>query len=513
MERTSNRSTAAPLRHVALYVALCLVLASMIDGALYLYHRATNAPSTPTLAPYATPGGTLSQLPPETQVTLQPGFNFRASTFHLQQWALSVDQYGEYPLVLDPTTPRDPTGAKLYTKDGQTYWHPVVLAEDGLEAIHAYAATNAPADLSFAEADAHALIANRTTYAGGWWYPYQFDFDLHGDSGDIMHAPWYSAMSQGEALNLFDHLYEITRDAQWRTAADATFATFLHPYQGDNSVPWVVNVDQDGYVWLQEYPGPAPDYTINGMNFATVGIISYYLDFHDTRAQTLADGTLLTMLHALPYVNHPGWMLGYCLTHETLSAHYHGIVTQQMTLLYNITGDPRFAAWALTLIDEYPIPEVQGSLHLPAGTYTLLQADVFEQMTGSSHMMLASSASYGVSMRLRLAGQPGFWYRLADGPYAGSFIQESATVLLAGQYNTTRFLPAVTVTFPPGSYTSYTLQGAALQPAATTTVSAPMSLSTDLHATIDGTTAWHITSGQYVGRWLAGPDPQIPEGQ
>lgn len=519
MHLLMDKLLGSPARRVIALIVLCVVVAGTADVALLTHSGGSSSgPSvastaghgaTSKLAPYAKPAPGMPVANDAPLVTLSPGVSVHAYDFSLTDWApqLDIDVYGKYPPVFDPTIPRDATGAMIYSRDGQTQEHPVFRAQDGINALSSYAGSHSQADLAIAVAEGNALIASHKTYGGAWWYPYSFNFDLHGTSGDVLKAPWYSAMAQGEVLDLFVRLAQTTGASKWRQAADSTYASFTLLYNGDNTHPWDVSIDQTQYLWLQEYPGAEPDFTINGVNYALKGVIHYYLLTGNGNVKTLADAALTTMLHALPYVEHVNAVEGYCLDHETPSAHYHGVVTRQMAMMYAVTGDLRFAAWSLQLISDYPEPEVSGNVTLPAGTQTLMHstADLANSLwtvQGKMTIALDAPTSYPVDMRIRLKDQPGFWYHLADGPYKGMFVQESDSVHLQGEYNLTSFAPSLPVTFPAGRYTTYTVGQSSVTEQATAAFAAPTKEAIDAHATIDGVTMWHVASGSLQGTWI-----------
>ena len=119
------------------------------------------------------------------------------------------------------------------------------------------------------DAGANRLIRMRTVRDFAWYYPYTYDFALHGLPTQVQRAPWYSAMSQGMALDLFTRLAQVTGDPVWRDAADHTFESFLLPPKA--GVPWVVHTDASHNLWLEEYPRwpwTTSDFTLNGHLFA-----------------------------------------------------------------------------------------------------------------------------------------------------------------------------------------------------------------------------------------------------
>jgi hypothetical protein len=274
-------------------------------------------------------------------------------------------------------------------------------------------------------------------------------------------------------------------------------------------VPWVVNVDS-GYLWIQEYPVPQPDYTINGAFFAIAGIANYAITFSDHRATHIADGAMTTMLHYVSQVRNPGWISSYSLTHkEDESAHYHGIVTRQLALMYTITRDRRFANVAAQFISDYPDPKVMGKIALSPGIYTLGQTEENDGWIASTTQVTIDSATeVAVALRVKMRNVNDYWYEIVSGPYTGSWIEESKTLHLSGPVNEVYFSPPMPFTLS-GTYQLYTFQQGNLQAAGTMKADSSQSVLLGKHATINTVDVWQISSGQYAGDYIAGAMPTI----
>lgn len=195
----------------------------------------------------------------------------------------------------DPDRPVDTDGVQIYRRDGERFFHPVGMAQYGLAAVHGYQETGNSEYLRRAEANASKLIEEGVEARGAMYFPYRFDFRLHGDDGDVMTAPWYSAMAQGQALSFFVRLLEVTGDERWREAANDAFTTFTLPREaaGDEE-PWTVFVDESRYLWLEEYAKDPPMRVLNGHIFAIYGLYDYHRLTGDHRAAELFDGAVTT---------------------------------------------------------------------------------------------------------------------------------------------------------------------------------------------------------------------------
>jgi len=145
---------------------------------------------------------------------------------------------------------RDSTGVRMFVWPGETkQWnHPVGQAQYAIHNLNSYRLTKDPVYLETARKNAQRLVDRRVESAGAWYYPYDFDFSVHGDTSQMLKAPWYSAMAQGQALSAFVRMFEATKDPQWRLAADATFLSLLQA--PDDTAPFASRVDGKGRLWL-----------------------------------------------------------------------------------------------------------------------------------------------------------------------------------------------------------------------------------------------------------------------
>lgn len=139
---------------------------------------------------------------------------------------------------------RDSDGVRMYKIGSTLYDHPVAQAADGIDSFESWLLTKDQRYLDQALGDAHRLADRRVESREAWYFPYPFDFALHGDKTDVISAPWYSAMAQGQALSLFARLKKQTGDPQWEVALTRTLASLSLGPTSDASVPFVAWVTQ-----------------------------------------------------------------------------------------------------------------------------------------------------------------------------------------------------------------------------------------------------------------------------
>ncbi|SDN17648.1 D-glucuronyl C5-epimerase family protein [Streptomyces wuyuanensis] len=417
-------------------------------------------------------------------------------------------------------------GEYLYYPDGGTvgYDHPVGQAQFGLGCITSYRTETDPARravfLERARAQAGRLIAMHDEARGAWWFPYGFDFAHSVHTGVDYTAPWYSGMAQGEIISLFVQLAGLAEvcaedQARYMAAADGALASLL---VHDEAYPWCVNVDDAGYLWIQEYPGDQPgtgDYTYNGMIFAMFGLYDYYCATGSQTAADLYDASATTMARYFPLLRNSKWHSFYCQTHRIPAPTYHQHHINLFSQLHWQTGSPDFADDTERLVDDFPAPGVAGTIQFEAGSHTLYRFDTAASgawVSGKNDAELESkSVSFSsdtqapTSMRRRIQGR-GIYYLISAGAYTGWWVGENwSKAWLRGIHLATLFRPHRTVTFPGGSVPVDTYKVSA--DGTVTSVKAvsfanPSNAPADRRAIVNGRPMFQITAGALTGYWV-----------
>ncbi|EWT07565.1 hypothetical protein N864_06370 [Intrasporangium chromatireducens Q5-1] len=332
-----------------------------------------------------------------------------------------------HPVALDGNQPRDATGVAVYLVEGREFQHPVRQALDGIDMLESYKLTGNATYLARSQADAKRLIETRRVSREAWFFPYEFDFALHGDPNDVIAAPWYSAMAQGTALSLFTQLYEQTRDPGYEEAARRTMASLLLGPSGD--LPFVTWVDSSKHLFLEEYaqqPLDRSDRTLNGHVFAVYGLYEYYLMTEDPAAKEVFSGALKLVRDYYANYRNVGWISSYCLTHpEVHSGKYHAIHVQQLRVLQGLTGRTEWSDWSDELFADYPDPEVRTTLQLAAGRQVGYKFDARGAIIATRVEPYSRVTAVAIDRRERIKGR-GVFYRVTSGPWAGWFLPEQS---------------------------------------------------------------------------------------
>lgn len=403
---------------------------------------------------------------------------------------------------------RDATGVPMYKIGSTLYDHPVRQAQDGLLAVESYRINQDPRQLAQAELDAQRLLDRKVQREAGVFFPYPFDFALHGKTADTIRAPWYSGMAQGLALSLFSRLADATGDPSWRLAADETFASLLLPPDPtDLSLPFVSWVDSENHLWIDEYaqqPLTRSDKTFNGHNFAVYGLWDYHRISQNPEAATMFAGALETVrYHIYRDWRTAFWISRYCLTHGPLDLKYHQVHVMQLRQLHSITGNSDWSVWSDRFRDDYPYPQLARTVKLAAGIRMGYKFDSAGRVLGSRGITLSRGSAAPASARTRIRNRP-YYYLITAGSLSGYWVQERvAAAYVPGLILSTAYPYPRTAMFAVGRHTGWSMTASGLRAGARTiSLSHISSASFDRSGWIDGASYVHIINGSLVGRWV-----------
>ncbi len=384
------------------------------------------------------------------------------------------------------------------------YDHPTRQAMAALSMLDGYRLTGDPAYLERARNNANHLLINAVHFGEALYFPFPFDFSIHADREATLRAPWFSALSQGMALSAFVRLFEATKEPKWRAAAEQTFASFRTPGPVTGR-PWVVYVDPEGYLWLEEYPGGSvPDRTFNGHIVAIFGLHDYWQLTGDAEALRLIKGALTTLRGYEQTWRVPGGISRYCMAHPVRSAKYHAVHIDQLLDLYTVTGDPTWAQLADLFIADYPDPTIGGVVSLTAGAHVGYRLDAAGRLVARRTTTLKRASRAHASARKTIPGASGVWLAIRDGSLAGCLVQETREqTYLRGIVDRITWEPPRTLALPVGPWTAYRIS-----PDGQPVESLERGLTTDSEvlvsqrAIIQGHLHYLVADGPWVGYWI-----------
>ncbi|MFG2760988.1 D-glucuronyl C5-epimerase family protein [Streptomyces wuyuanensis] len=462
-------------------------------------------------------------------------FEFKTSGFTMaQDLPEALRPWRNRPISWENRTPTglyrlNAQGAYLYhpNNGAKGYDHPVGQVQFGLGCITSYRVEKDPTRkavfLRRAKAQADRLIEKRVEARGAWYFPYGFNFKHEVHSGVDYKAPWYSGMAQGEAISLFVQLAQLdgvteSERTLYMAAAHGAFSSLL---RGDNGVPWCVNKDRAGYLWIQEYPFKAAgtgDYTYNGMVFAMFGLWDYFQATGNELAAQLYDGACTTMARYFPLLRNARGLSYYCQTHRitTDSYHPHHIVLWRQ--LHWQTNSVVFANQMDQLIDDFPpyVLAAGATIAIAKGTHTLYKIATKpdgsydknlaapDKILSTKKVTFSKATSAPASMRRRIKGA-GIWYQISAGAYKGYWIGEAfPNAFLRGEYLPTDYRVQRTLTFRTN--TDIVAYKFGVNGATGTTRNLKYATATtaafDRRSIVNGRAMCRISAGELAGYWV-----------
>lgn len=265
---------------------------------------------------------------------------------------------------LEDPQPTDVDGIRVYLPGedgssrqvgdgGEAFYHPVGISLRTISLVAGWHRERHPAYIDQADAHLRKLLDEAIVVDDVPYLPYRFPVDLHGNPDDPMHPPWFSALAQGQALSAAVYLYEATGDDEYLNVADDLFGSFLRFRPAD---PWVVFVDDAGWLWLEEYPKDdehGPLMVFNGHVFALYGLYDYWRVTGDEKAEELILAATATIHHYADDFRRPGQVSGYALRTMHPTPKYHPTHARQLRQLAAMTGDDSFVELAERFEDDW----------------------------------------------------------------------------------------------------------------------------------------------------------------
>lgn len=431
---------------------------------------------------------------------------FVADGYSLQKVPAELLAYNSTRLV-ELYGNRDSSGAFIYQHtDGKWYDHPVGQAQYVVNMLRNYRIKPDKVYLDLAIANANRLVERAVHHGGGIFFPYPFDFYLHGRG--TMAAPWYSGMAQGIALSGFVRLHEVTGDPKWLQAAHDTYASFLVPRQSGK--PWVTVVE-NGLLWFEEYPWTPYDHTFNGHNFATYGLYDYWRLTGSRDAAELTVGGITTAARRAGTVRVPGGISHYCISQSCLdrkvrNVDYHLTHIGQFIQLYRYTRNETFARLADTFTADNPNFRSGGTVVFRPANHVGYTFNSSGVGSPARSLSLSSSSNAPYSTRTVPYGwvKPGngTWFYMSDGYFAGTWIRESANAFARGFVDRLEYYWPRPLTVGAGSRTGYQFDS---NGAVTATKAASTGATTwqyTARARVNGQPVALLSSGPLAGFWL-----------
>jgi len=102
---------------------------------------------------------------------------------------------------------------------------------------------------------------------------------------------WISGMYQGQAISLYLRAYQIFGDEKYLNTSKNIFKYF----HLDFSEGGVTRLDENGDLWIEEYPTTPPSFVLNGFIYAAFGILDLYRVTKSKEAKAMFDACVKTL--------------------------------------------------------------------------------------------------------------------------------------------------------------------------------------------------------------------------
>lgn len=177
---------------------------------------------------------------------------------------------------------------------------------------------------------------------GLWMWMHHFD----GEYREVLKAPWYSGLAQGQGISLLARAYVHTKNEKYLQAAKKAFESFKVQVK-DGGVNFR---DAEGYTWFEEYiVSPPPTHILNGFMWGAWGVYDYSILTGDEDAKRLWNEAVETIASKLPEFDIGFWSLyeqSGTLLPMIASRFYHSLHIVQLQVMHRLTGRAAFALCA-----------------------------------------------------------------------------------------------------------------------------------------------------------------------
>lgn len=147
-------------------------------------------------------------------------------------------------------------------------------------------------------------------------------------------SPWSSAMAQGEIISLYLRVYQITKDERLLETAKRAYNFLKIDYSNGGAR----RIDENGDLWLEEYPSDPPSYVLNGFIYAVFGLIDLYRVTIDQEVKKDLDACIQTLEKNLHRFDAGYWSYYDLLKKELVRYYYQkNVHVPQLEVLYILT--------------------------------------------------------------------------------------------------------------------------------------------------------------------------------
>lgn len=153
---------------------------------------------------------------------------------------------------------------------------------------------------------------------------------------------WISSMYMGQAISLYLRAYQLLGNKAHLETAEKAFKFFKYDY----SEGGVKRIDENGDLWLEEYPTDPASYVLNGFAYTFFGILDLYRVTGSKEAKEMYDACIDTLEKNLHKYHRWYWSV-YDQKKEQLVSYYYqkNVHIPLMDIFFQLTEK--------TIFDEY----------------------------------------------------------------------------------------------------------------------------------------------------------------
>lgn len=151
-------------------------------------------------------------------------------------------------------------------------------------------------------------------------------------------SPWVSAMAQGQGISLLLRAYQLKEDEKYLQLAIYAGEAFFYELK-DGGVAFI---DDEGNIWLEEYPSIPVSHVLNGFIWAIFGVYDLYKVTNDKKYSQLFDQCIKTISKNISFYNVNGWSKYDLIRSDLSSLEYHLTHIAQLQVLKSILNNSFF---------------------------------------------------------------------------------------------------------------------------------------------------------------------------
>jgi hypothetical protein len=156
-------------------------------------------------------------------------------------------------------------------------------------------------------------------------------------------TPSASALSQGNAISALLRGFQLFGDQDLLSHATDAFNVLSRPLEDGG----VLDVDNCGHVWFEEYQMDPPSHVLNGFIFALWGILDYARVTDSRQGWDWWEAGIKTLQAHIADFDRGYWSVYDLRYRELASLYYHvNIHVPQLRVMYGLTGDKLFKRYA-----------------------------------------------------------------------------------------------------------------------------------------------------------------------